>query len=60
VVLKAELERYAAIHAQAYGAPVDAVALIPYVLETFMLRDRAFKKASASRATEQAQNLTSL
>jgi hypothetical protein len=45
VVLKAELERYAAMHSQAYGESVDAITLIPYILETFMARDRAFKKA---------------
>jgi hypothetical protein len=45
VVLKAELERYAAMHSQAYGESVDATTLIPYILETFMARDRAFKKA---------------
>jgi len=45
VVLKAELERYAVMHSQAYGESVDATTLIPYILETFMARDRAFKKA---------------
>jgi hypothetical protein len=47
-VLKAELERYAAMHAQAYGGPVDAIALIPHMLEAFMARDRGFKKTGAS------------
>lgn len=49
--LKADLERYAALHAQVYGEPVDAVALIPHMLESFMVRDRGFKalKAKASR-----------
>jgi hypothetical protein len=44
VVLKAELERYAAMHSQAYGEPVDVLTLIPHMLETFMARDRAFKR----------------
>ena len=44
VVLKAELERYAALHAQTYGEPIDAVTLIPHMLETFMARDRGFRK----------------
>jgi hypothetical protein len=48
VVLKAELERYAAIHSQTYGEPVDAVTLLPRMLETFMARDRGFKKVTAS------------
>lgn len=40
--LKAELERYAALHAQTYGEKVDALALIPHMLEAFMARDRGF------------------
>ncbi len=48
--LKTELERYAALHAQTYGEPVDAVALIPYMLETFIARDRGFKRSVAKRA----------
>jgi len=49
--LKADLERYAALHAQAYGEPVDAVTLIPHMLESFVMRDRGFKalKVKASR-----------
>jgi hypothetical protein len=46
VVLKAELERYAAMHSQSYGEPVDALTLIPYMLETFMARDRGFRKSA--------------
>ena len=48
-VLKAELERYAAMHAQAYGEAVDAVTLIPHMLEAFMARDRGFRRAGRSR-----------
>ena len=49
--LKTDLERYAALHAQTYGEPVDAVALIPHMLELFIMRDRGFKalKAKSSR-----------
>ena len=46
--LKADLERYAALHAQAYGEPVDAATLIPYMLEAFVARDRGFRKAAAA------------
>jgi len=49
VVLKAELERYAAMHSQAYGESVDALTLIPHMLETFMARDRGFKPAGRRR-----------
>lgn len=46
--LKADLDRYAALHAQTYGEAVDAVALIPHMLEAFMARDRAFRRGNAS------------
>jgi hypothetical protein len=52
VVLKAELERYAAMHAQAYGEPVEAVTLIPYMLETFMARDRGFNHGARSLSAD--------
>ena len=42
--LKADLDRYAELHAQTYGEAVDAVALIPHMLEAFIARDRAFKR----------------
>ena len=42
--LKAELYRYATLHAQTYGEAVDAVTLIPHMLEAFMAGDRGFKR----------------
>ena len=45
--LKADLDRYAALHAQTYGEAVDAVTLIPHMLEAFMARDRGFRKGTA-------------
>lgn len=47
--LKAELDRYAAQHAQTYGEATDALTLIPHMLEAFMARDRGFKKPAALR-----------
>ncbi len=44
VVLKADLDRYAALHAKTYGEPVEAATMIPLMLETFIARDREFKK----------------
>lgn len=41
--LKADLDRYAALHAQTYGEAVDAVTLIPHMLEAFLAGDRGFK-----------------
>ena len=47
--LKADLDRYAALHAQTYGEAVDAVTLIPHMLEAFIAGDRGFRKGSVSR-----------
>ncbi len=46
--LKADLDRYAALHAQTYGEAVDAATLIPHMLEAFMAGDRGFKRTSAT------------
>ncbi|KSD43521.1 DUF2274 domain-containing protein [Pseudomonas aeruginosa] len=47
--LKDELDRYAALHAQAYGEKVDAATLIPHMLEAFIARDRGFRKGGAGK-----------
>ena len=44
--LKAELDRYSALHAQTYGEAVNAAALIPLMLEAFVARDRGFRMAA--------------
>lgn len=51
--LKADLDHYAALHAQAYGETVDAATLIPHMLEAFMAGDRGFRKggSASSQAT---------
>lgn len=43
--LKADLERYAALHTQTYGETIDAATLIPHMLEAFMAGDRGFRKS---------------
>ena len=43
--LKADLERYAELHARTWGEPVDAVTLVPHMLEAFLARDRGFRRA---------------
>lgn len=43
--LKADLDRYAALHAQTWGEAVDAPTLVPHILEAFIARDRGFRKA---------------
>ena len=47
--LKADLDHYAALLAQAYGEAVDAVTLIPHMLEAFMAGDRGFRKGGAGK-----------
>jgi hypothetical protein len=46
--LKADLDRYAVMHAQTYGETVDATTLIPHMLEAFMTADRGFRKGSTA------------
>ena len=53
--LKANLDRYAALYAQTYGETVDAMALVPYMLEAFMAGDRGFRKGG--RASSQATGI---
>lgn len=55
--LKADLDRYATLHAQTYGGTVDAMALIPYMLDAFMAGDRGFRKGG--RASSQATGTAS-
>lgn len=45
VELKDKLDRYAALHAELYGQPMDWVTLIPHMLEAFISRDRAFRRS---------------
>lgn len=49
VPLKADLDRYAALHAQTYGEAVDAVTLIPHMLEAFMAGDRGFRRGRGGK-----------
>ncbi len=49
IALKAELDRYAQLHAQTYGEAVDAITLIPHMLEAFMARDRGFRATERKR-----------
>ena len=53
--LKADLDRYAALHAQVYGEAVDAEKLIPHMLEAFIAGDRGFRKGAALRVAPPKQ-----
>lgn len=46
--LKADLDHYAALHAQTYGEAVDAMTLVPLMLDAFMAGDRGFRRRKAS------------
>ena len=57
--LKADLDRYAALHAQAYGETVDVMTLIPHMLEAFMESDRGFRSQSHMQQKRAARDTTS-
>jgi hypothetical protein len=44
---KTALDRYASLHSELYGEHVDALGLIPHMLEAFLERDRGFRSLSA-------------
>ncbi|WP_425522209.1 DUF2274 domain-containing protein [Stenotrophomonas maltophilia] len=46
--LKADLDRYAALHSQAYGEAVDAATLVPHMLQAFIDADREFRRSQRS------------
>ncbi len=48
--LKADLDRYAALHAQTYGEKIDTMTLIPFMLEAFMAGDRGFRRSRGEGA----------
>ena len=49
--VKANLDRYAELFGATYGEAVDAAALVPHMLATFMERDRGFRKARQAGAS---------
>ena len=51
--LAADLDRYAALHAQTYGETVDAATLIPHMLEAFMAGDREFRSGTYPKPVPQ-------
>ena len=44
---KSALDRYASLHSQLHGETVDALVLIPHMLDAFIERDRGFKSLSS-------------
>ena len=43
---KSQLDRYAEMHARAWGDSVDVADLIPHMLRSFVEGDKAFRRAS--------------
>ncbi len=56
--LKADLDRYAALHAQTYGVAVDVATLIPHMLEAFISGDRGFRSQSHMQQKRAARDTT--
>src|SRR3546814_15443490 len=54
--LKADLERYASLHAQAYGAAVEAVKLIPHMMQALMAVDRRCGRGTGNRRAATKRN----
>lgn len=48
--LRDDLDRYAALHSELHGTPVDAATLAPLMLETFIARDKGFRAARGRQA----------
>ncbi|QIL69160.1 DUF2274 domain-containing protein [Diaphorobacter sp. HDW4B] len=57
--LKVDLDRYASLHTQMYGEAVDAMTLIPHMLEAFIGRDRGFRSQSQVQQKRAARDSTS-
>jgi hypothetical protein len=45
--LRADLDRYAALHTELHGTAVDAATLAPLMLEAFIARDKGFRAGRA-------------
>ena len=55
VGLKAQLDRYAALHSETWGETVLAADLIPHMLTQFILRDKAFKALMRRERSREAR-----
>ena len=49
--LKEALDRYAELHAKTWGSSVKAADLIPHIVETFLARDKEFRRATRATAS---------
>lgn len=46
---KSALDRYASLHSQLHGENVDALTIIPHMLDAFMDRDRGFRSMGTKK-----------
>ncbi|MGR7996798.1 DUF2274 domain-containing protein [Xanthobacter sp. ZOL 2024] len=60
VQLRADLDRYAALHSELHGTVVDAATLAPLMLETFIARDKGFRAARPGRTGSLSNRPSSL
>jgi hypothetical protein len=51
VELKASLDQYAQVHSEITGRPVNAATLIPFMLQSFLDRDRGFRAIKKERGS---------
>lgn len=52
--LKQAIDDYAVAHSQVHGDMVDALTLIPHMLQAFIARDRGFKAIAKKRSASAA------
>lgn len=52
VRLRDDLDRYLALHSELHGTSVDAVTMAPFMLETFIARDKGFHPARSRCPSE--------
>lgn len=47
--VKVELDRYAEVYSTTYGRHVEPADLIPFIVSTFIARDRQYKRLAMRR-----------
>jgi hypothetical protein len=47
--LKGQLDRYAEVYSANFGTAVDAQTLVPHMLSSFLIKDRAFQRILRQR-----------
>jgi hypothetical protein len=50
--VKTQLDRYAEIYSATYGRKVEPAELIPYIVSTFIARDRQYRRMAVRQSEE--------